>query len=88
MEIIVPNKIPKNIFVLIIAKMSNPFEIFFVNICVTLRTIVTNMIKISMENIDMDVVMIKNQNDNPAVTASDLNLGDDAFMLNRIDECN
>jgi|TARA_B110000438_G_scaffold93060_1_gene92608 hypothetical protein len=46
------------------------------------------MIKISMENIDMDVVMMKNQNDNPAVTASDLNLGDDAFILNRIDECN
>ena len=82
------NKIPKNIFVLIIAKTFNPFESFFANICVTLRTIATNMIKISMENIAIDVVMIKNQNDNPAVTASDLNLGDDTFMLNWIDECN
>ena len=87
MEITVPNKIPKNIFVLIIAKMSNPFEIFFVNICVTLRTIATNIIKISIENIPVDDVMIKNQKDNPAVTARDLNLGDDAFILNRIDKC-
>ena len=82
-----PNKIPKNIFVLIIAKISNPFDNFFVNIWVTLRTIATNIIKISIENIPVDVVMIKNQNDNPAVTASDLNRGDDAFILNRIDEC-
>ena len=67
--------------------MSNPFDIFFANICVTLRTIATNMIKISMENTPVDVVMMKNQNDNPAVTASDLNLGDDAFILNRIDKC-
>ena len=63
MEIIVPNKIPKNIFVLIIAKMSNPFEIFFANICVTLRTIATNMIKISIENIPVEEVIIKNQKD-------------------------
>ena len=87
MEITVTNKIPKNIFVLIIAKMSSPFEILFTNICVTLRTIATNMIKISMENTSVDDVMMKNQNDNPAVTARDLNLGDDAFILNRIDKC-
>ena len=67
--------------------MSNPFEIFFTNICVTLKTIATNMIKISMENTSVDDVMMKNQNDNPAVTARDLNLGDDAFILNRIDKC-
>ena len=87
MEITVQNKIPRKIFVLIIAKMSNPFEIFFANICVTLRTIPTNIIKISIENIPVDDVMIKNQKDNPAVTARDLNLGDDAFILNRIDKC-
>jgi len=45
------------------------------------------MIKISMENTSVDDVMMKNQNDNPAVTARDLNLGDDAFILNRIDKC-
>ena len=67
--------------------MSKPFEIFFANICVTLRTIATNMIKISIENTSVEDVMMKNQNDNPAVTASDLNLGDDAFILNRINEC-
>ena len=87
MEIIVPNKIPKNIFVLIIAKMSSPFEIFFVNIWVTLRTIVTNMIKISIENIPVDEVIIKNQKDSPAVTAKDLNLGELVCILNRIDKC-
>ena len=87
MEITVPNKMPKNIFVLIIAKMSNPFEIFFANICVTLRTIATNMIKISIENIPVEEVIIKNQKDNPAVIAKDLNLGELACILNRIDEC-
>ena len=86
MEITVPNKIPKNIFVLIIAKMSSPFEIFFANTCVTLRTIATNIIKISIENIPVDDVMMKNQNDNPAVTASDLNLGELVCILNWIYE--
>ena len=87
MEIIVPNKIPKNIFVLITAKISNPFEIFFVNICVTLKTIPTNIIKISIENIPVDDVIIKNQKDNPAVTARDLNRGELVCILNRIDKC-
>jgi len=45
------------------------------------------MIKISIENISIDVVMMINQNDNPAVIARDLNLGDDAFILNWIDKC-
>ena len=83
----VANKIPKNIFVLIIAKISNPLEILFANICVTLRTIATNMIKISIENIPVEEVIIKNQKDNPAVIAKDLNLGELACILNRIDEC-
>jgi hypothetical protein len=86
-EITVPNKIPKNIFVLIIAKISNPFEIFFANICVTLRTAATNIIKISIENIPVDDVIMKNQNDNPAVTARDLNRGELVCILNRIDKC-
>jgi len=87
MEITITNKIPKNIFVLIIAKISNPLEIFFANIWVTLRTAVTNIIKISIENIPVDEVMMKNQNDNPAVTAKDLNLGELVCILNRIDKC-
>ena len=87
MEITVPNKIPKNIFVLIIAKISNPLDIFFANICVTLRTATTNIIKISIENIPVDDVIIKNQKDNPAVTARDLNRGELVCILNRIDKC-
>ena len=87
MEIIVTNKIPKNIFVLIVAKISNPFEIFFVNICVILRITATNIIKISIENISVEEVMIKNQKDNPAVIASDLNLEEVVCILNWIDKC-
>jgi len=87
MEITVQNKIPKNILVLIIAKMSNPFDIFFANIWVTLRATATNIIKISIENIPVDDVIMKNQNDNPAVTAKDLNLGELVCILNRIDKC-
>ena len=87
MKITVQNKIPKNIFVLIIAKISSPFEIFFVNICVTLKTIATNIIRISIENIPVEDVMIKNQKDNPAVTARDLNRGELACILNWIDKC-
>ena len=87
MEIIVPNKIPKNIFVLIIAKISSPFEIFFVNIWVTLKIIPINNKNISKEKKPVVDVMIKNQDDNPAVTANDLNLGDDAFILYGIDKC-
>ena len=67
--------------------MSNPFESFIANICVTLITIATNIIKISIENIPVEDVMIKNQKDNPAVTAKDLNLGELVCILNRIDKC-
>ena len=81
------NKVPKNIFVLIIAKISKPFDIFFVNIYVIVKITVINIIKISTENIPVDDVMIKNQNDNPAVTAKDLNLGELVCILNRIDKC-
>jgi len=67
--------------------MSNPFEIFFANICVMLRTAITNIIKISIENIPVDDVITKNQNDNPAVTAMDLNRGELVCILNRVDKC-
>ena len=87
MEITVANKIPRNIFVLNIAKISNPFEILFTKIWVTVRTIVIKIISNSKEKNPVLEVIIKNQNDNPAVTASDLNLGVDAFILYRIDKC-
>jgi hypothetical protein len=54
---------------------------------VIVRTDTTNTIKISIENIPVDVVIMKNQNDNPAVTASALNRGEDSSILNRIDKC-
>jgi len=73
--------------VLIIAKISNPFEIFFANICEILRTIVTNIIKSSIENIPVEEVMIKNQKENPAVTAKDLNRGELVSILNWVDKC-
>ena len=81
-----PNKIPKNIFVLITAKRSNPFEILFANICVIVRIIVIKIISNSKEKNPVLEIIIKNQNDNPAVTVNDLNLGELACILNRIDE--
>ena len=44
------------------------------------------MIIISIENKAVDETSIKNQKDIPAVTANDLNLGDDVFILYRIDK--
>ena len=67
--------------------MSNTFDIFFANIWVVIRTNTTNVAKYSIEKIPIDEVMMKNQNDNPAVIARDLNRGDDASILNRIDKC-
>ena len=43
--------------------------------------------KISIEKLPIAFKIIKNQNENPAVTASDLNRGDDNSILNRINEC-
>jgi len=80
------NKIPKNIFVLIIAKISNPFEIFFAKICVTLKIIPTNNNNNSTENVLVEDVIIKNQKVKPALTAIALNLGELVCILNRINE--
>ena len=88
MEIIKQNNMPRKILVLIIAIRSNPFEIFFVNIWVTIRIGTENKNNSSIENTFTDEVIIKNQKDNPAVTASALNLGDDEFILYWIDKCN
>ena len=81
------NKIPKNIFVFIIARTFNPFEILLVKIWVILSIMTTNIRKVSIENIPIDDVIIKNQNVKPAVTARDLNLGELVCILDRIDEC-
>ena len=64
------------------AKISNPFDIFFAKICVMLRTVATKIMNISIEKIPVEEVIIKNQKDNPAVTAKDLNLGELDCILN------
>lgn len=68
---------PKKIFVLIIAITSSVFDNFFVNICVTITIPNMKIIIVWSENMFNECVIIKNQNDNPALTAKDLNLGDD-----------
>ena len=77
----------RKILVLISANMSSPFEIFTANICVVIRTDIIKMNNISIEKNPIEDVIIKNQNESPAVTASDLNLGEEACMLYRINEC-
>ena len=81
------NKIPKKIFVLIIANMSNPFESLTANICVIIKTVATNTASTSKENNPVADVIIKNQKENPAVTARLLNRGEESSILNRINEC-
>ena len=46
-----------------------------------------NVPSASKEKKPIDAEIIKNQKVNPAVTANDLNLGDESFILNRINEC-
>ena len=72
---------------LINAKMSNAFESFNAKICVMVIIITRKIISASIENKPEAEVIIKNQKENPAVTASALNLGDDNSILNRINEC-
>ena len=81
------NKIPKKIFVLIIANMSKPFESLTANICVIIKTVATNTASTSKENNPIADVIIKNQKENPAVTARLLNRGEESSILNRINEC-
>ena len=74
------NSIPKNIFVFITAKISNPFESLTEKICViaivTARKIPNN----SKEKTPIPVVIIINQKEKPAVTANALNRGDESSI--------
>ena len=81
------NSIPTKIFVLIIAKISKPLDNFTANICVTAANIIMKIRNTSIENIPNADVIIKNQKEKPAVTASALNLGEDNSILNWINEC-
>ena len=69
------------------AKISNPFESLTEKIWVIAIVIATKIPSNSNEKTPIPTVIITNQNENPAVTANDLNLGDDNSILNRIDEC-
>tara|TARA_B110001454_G_C12382001_1_gene293056 strand:- start:388 stop:555 length:168 start_codon:yes stop_codon:yes gene_type:complete len=53
---------------------------------VILKIIPINNINISKEKKPVLDVIIKNQKENPAVTARDLNLGELVCILNRIDK--
>ena len=68
--------------------MSNAFESFNAKICVIVIINTRKITNTSIENKPEAEVIIKNQKENPAVTASALNLGEDSSILNCINECN
>ena len=70
-----------------IAKISNALESLTEKICVKIKTITTKAANISKEKTPIAVDIMKNQNENPAVTANDLNLGEESSILNWINEC-
>ena len=72
---------------LIIAKMSNAFESLSAKIWVIDIVTATKITKASIENKPVAEEIIKNHKENPAVTAMALNLVDDGFILNWINEC-
>ena len=80
------NNIPKNILVLIFAKISNPFESLTEKIWVMAIIITAKIPNASKEKTPTPVVIIANQKQNPAVTASALNLGDESSILDRINK--
>ena len=87
MDITKTKSAPRKILVLIIAKTSNPFEIFGAKIWVTTSTDTMKITNNSRVNTPILEMMMKNQNESPAVTTSDLNLGENVSMLYGIDEC-
>jgi len=79
---------PRNIFVLIIANISNPFESLTAKICVMIKVPAAKITSASKENNPVIEEIIKNQKENPAVTASPFSREDECFILNRINESN
>ena len=67
--------------------MSNAFESFNAKICVMIIINTRKITSASIENKPEADVIIINQKENPAVTTSALNLGEDNSILNRINEC-
>ena len=66
--------------------MSNAFESFNAKIWVIDIVNATKITNASMENKLVAEEIIKNHKENPAVTARDLNLGDDSSILDWINE--
>ena len=81
------NSIPKNNFVLNIAKTSSAFDTFIERTCITEKTATTKIANISSEKTSVTEVIIKNQNENPEATARALNLGEDKSILYGINKC-
>ena len=75
------NSILRKIFVLKIANISRAFEPLQEKICVIVNTIDTKINKYSNEKFPIPVVIITNQNVNPAVIASDLKRGDESCII-------
>ena len=69
------------------AKISKNFESLRAKIWVMEIMAITKNTIISIENMPMEFEIIKNQNENPALTANALNRGEDSSILNRIDKC-
>ena len=67
--------------------MSSAFESLNAKIWVIAIVIATKIANASKENKPVAEEIIKNQRENPAVTAKALNLWDDSSILNRINEC-
>ena len=66
--------------------MSNAFESLTAKIWVIDIVIATKIASASKENKPTAEDIIKNQKENPAVTANALNLEEDSSILNRINE--
>jgi len=87
MDITKTKRIPRNNFVLKIAKISKALDSLTEKICVKTSTITTKTASASKEKTPITVVIMKNQKENPAVTANDLNLGEESSILNWINKC-
>jgi len=80
-------RIPKNNFVLNIAKISRAFDNLIEKIWVNAIVIPKKIANNSSEKRLVDAVIKKNQNEKPAVTASALNRGEDTSISDRINKC-
>ena len=70
-----------------IAKISNALESLTEKICVKTKTITAKTTSASKEKTPIAADIMKNQKENPAVTANDLALVDENCILNWINEC-